>query len=144
MASTVLSTTLAIWAAFLSTSLAAIKLWEVWKQRLHITTSYAFGTLEYGNEVVIENPTGTPVIVTYWELLMIQKAGWHKTIVNGRFPNEGYCNLTIGPHSRHTMPFKGKEHFAWPSAGATHLYLKLHVVGRRRPVTLLVHRRGQR
>src|ERR1700675_1489295 len=126
MTSAALSSTLAIWAAFLSTSLAVIKVWEIWKQRLRITTSYGFGIPEYGSEVVVENPSGTPVMVSYWELLMIRKAWCRRHIVNGRFPNEGYCNLTIGPHSRHTLPFKGKEHFAWPSAEATHLYLKLH------------------
>lgn len=137
-----LSMALAIWGAILSTGLAAIKAWEVWRQRIRLTTSYSFASdPDEGNDVIIENPSNTPVMISYWELLWVRRKCVRTTINYGEFPDEGYCNITVGPHSRHVLSFKDQHHFmqGHPAARKGKLYLRLHVVGRRRPVWLYVY-----
>ena len=92
-----LTTALAIWATALSTVLALIKVWETWKSRLRLSTSYCFADLDRGNEIIIENPSGTPVMVSYWELLMVSRSLWKKRIINGRFRTKATATLQY-PH----------------------------------------------
>lgn len=142
----VLSIALAIWGAILSTGLAAIKVLEVWQQRMRLTTSYCFTSdPEQGNNIVIENPSKTPVMISYWELLWVRRSFFRIVVNDGEFPDEGYCNITIGPHSRHVLNFRDQHHFAMGrlSSRKEKLYLKLYVVGRRRPVWLQVYNPGK-
>jgi len=138
---------LAIWGALVSTCLASIRIWEFLEDRPRLTTSYGFGSdPDDGNEIILENPSTTPVMISYWELLLDRREGWvrRRRVVNGRFPNEGYCNITVGAHSRHALTFKGKDHFEWGAQlpSGTKIHLVVHVVGRRRPVRLLVYPRA--
>jgi hypothetical protein len=137
-----ISIILAIWGALLSTGLAGIKILEVWRERLRLSTSYSFSHPDYGgNEIVIENPSKTPVMISYWELLWRRRRYLKLETTNGRFPLEGYCNITIGAHTRHTLEFTEQEYFDWGHATIKmgKLYLKLHIVGRSKPVLLKVY-----
>lgn len=61
---------LAWWGAILSTILACIKIWEVWRDRFQIDVSYYFsGNESIGNTVRIRNLSMRPCILEYWELL---------------------------------------------------------------------------
>lgn len=138
----VLSMALAIWGAVLSTSLAAIKAWEVWRQRIRLTTSYSFtSNPDQGNDIIIENPSSTPVMISYWELLWVRRNCFRTKINYGEFPDEGYCNITVGPHSRYVLSFREQHHFIQgrPTEREGKLYLKLYIVGRRRPIWLSVY-----
>ena len=138
-----ISIVLAIWGAILSTGLAGIKILEVWRERLRLSTSYSFSSPDYGkrNEIIIENPSKTPVMICYWELLWQRRRLLKLETVNGRFPQKGYCNITIGAHARHTLEFTEQEYFDWGRAAVKmgKLYLKLHIAGRRNPVLLKVY-----
>jgi hypothetical protein len=132
-----------MWGAALSTGLAAIKIFEVWRERPRLTTSYSFSSHpDYGeNEIIIENPTKTPVMISYWELLWLKRRWPMRNVRYGRFPDDGYCNITIGAHSRHNLKFTESEYF---SASRTvkefgAIYLRLHVVWRRKPMLLKVY-----
>jgi hypothetical protein len=74
MTQQLLSMILAIWASCVSTTLAGIKILEVWRDRLRLTASYEFAAPGYGgNKIIIENPSKTPVMISYWELLWIKR-----------------------------------------------------------------------
>lgn len=134
---------LAIWASLVSTMLAGIKILEVWRDRLQLTTSRNFAAPGHGgNEIIIENPSKTPVMISYWELLWIKQRHLRKETTGGRFPpDEGYCSITILGHGRHVLTFDDAEYFDWGQSTTSKgkLYLKLHIVGRRRPLTLQVY-----
>ena len=65
---------LAIWGACLSTILAVIKVFEFWKSRLCVYTSFAFtDEPDRGNEIIIENPSNQGLIIKHWELIWKKK-----------------------------------------------------------------------
>ena len=133
---------LSVWAAILSTVLAAIKLWEMWSTRMRLRTSFSFtGDPQRGNEITIQNPTDTPVMINYWELLWRKRFRLKSTTVDGIFPEVGYCDITVGQHASHYFEFRDDKHFDWGRSTTSKgwLYLRLHVVGRRKPVTLMVY-----
>ena len=137
-----ISIILGIWGAGVSTSLAGIKILEVWRERLRLSTSYSFSHRDHGgNEIIIENPSKTPVMISYWELLWRRRRYLKLEITGGRFPQEGYCNITIGAHARHTLEFAEQEYFDSGHAAIKmgKLYLKLYIVGRSKPVLLKVY-----
>ena len=133
---------LAVWGAVLSTVLAGVKLWEMYRARPRITTSYSLSAPDQGgNQIILENASGTPVMVSYWELLLRKRRFFCRETLKGRFPNEGYCDITIGAHSRHVLHFEDEEYFPWGVSemeGAV-WWLKLHILGRGRPVWLKVY-----
>ncbi len=133
---------LAIWGAALSTVLAATKLWEVWKKRFRLSTTYSFSSHpEEGHEIIIENISKTPLMLSYWELLWVKGPWWRSRVTDEKYPDEGYCGVTINPHSRHVLKFEGLEKFSWGKKAEAKgvLYLKLHAAGRRRPLWLKVY-----
>ena len=80
-------------------------------------------------------------MISYWELLWQRRRFLKLETTSGRFPQEGYCNITINAHARYTLEFTEEEYFDWGHAAAKmgKLYLKLHIVGRRDPVLLKVY-----
>ena len=131
---------LSIWAALLSTILAVIKVWETWQKRMRLQTGYNFTSdPDIGNEVIIQNPSDTPVMISYWELLWARRSWPKLRSTNGRFPDEGRCDITIAPHSSHTLRFVGEDHWDGRPDGGQKLFLRLHIVGRR-PVTMVVYK----
>jgi hypothetical protein len=81
-----------MWGAILSTALAGIKISEVWRERVRLSTSYSFSNSDYRktNEIIIENPSKTPVMISYWELLWRSRRFLKMETASGRFPQEGY------------------------------------------------------
>ncbi|WP_316235305.1 MULTISPECIES: hypothetical protein [unclassified Bradyrhizobium] len=134
---------LAIWASVVSTMLAGIKILEMWRDRRRLTTSYNFAAPGHGgNKITIENPSKTPVMISYWELLWVKRHHLKIETTGGRFPtDEGYCSITIPEHGRHILTFDDAEYFDWghSTTNKRKLYLKLHIVGRRKPLTLSVY-----
>ena len=80
-------------------------------------------------------------MISYWELLWRRRRFLKLKTTNGRFPQEGYCNITINAHARHTLEFTEQEYFDWGRAAVKmgKLYLKLHIVGRSNPVLLKIY-----
>jgi hypothetical protein len=57
---------LAIWGSVISTVLAVIKIRETWRDQRRLTTSHSFSHPDYGeNQIIIENPSNTPMMVNY-------------------------------------------------------------------------------
>lgn len=65
-----LSVILGAWGAALSTMLAGIKIWEIWRDRHRVEIGYSFVDDEtVGNSISIRNLSGRAFILSYWELL---------------------------------------------------------------------------
>lgn len=132
----------ALWGAGLSTVLAVLRIWELWKNRVSVEVSHNFTSdPDIGNEVIIRNLTGTPVLVKYWELVWARRR-WPKLQQSARMtPDERFADLQIPPHDSIKLPFRHGEHFDWgPRAQAGNsIYLRLHVAGKKRPIMKLVY-----
>jgi hypothetical protein len=92
---------LAIWASLLSTVLACVKIWEVWRDRLRLSASYEFSAPGHGgNKIIIENPSKQPVMVSYWELFWLKRRSFIKEADSFRFVtvrSGGLCFERIAP-----------------------------------------------
>lgn len=133
---------LSAWGAFVSTLLAGVKLWELYRQRARLIVSYSFSSPENGNDIILYNPTNVPVLIDYWELLWIKKKLFHRSrITIGEFPDEGVCEIAIPAHSRYVLSFREQRYFDWHAGTASRgdIFIRLHVVGRR-PVLKEVYR----
>ena len=126
---------IAVWAAVLSTILALIKIWEIWKTRIRIEVSYSFmGIPEEGNQVIIRNLSPTPIIITYWDLQWRKRKLFIKpTFTIG--PNEFNEDIKISGHTSHKLIFRDQDHFDWgpSSLGKNKIYLLLHIAGKKWP-----------
>ncbi len=132
---------IALWGAGLSTILALIRIWEVWSSRRRIEVSYSFGCPEDGNDIIIRNISDKALIVTYWELQFCKKKGLRWLPYRTINPWEPVHDICIDAYSTKNINFSGPDHFHWgyKALCGKRLYLKLHIAGRRRPVTYFVY-----
>lgn len=102
------------WGAGLSTLLALLKLWEMWRNRFRLDVGYNFtGDINVGNEIYIRNLSSKPVILSHWELFY-RPYVWpfrkDKMIEDsGPFGSDN----TIEPNSSITLSFCEEQHFNW-------------------------------
>lgn len=135
------STLVAWWGAVLSTLLALVKLFELWRDRFRVDVSYNFtGDETIGNEVLIRNLTNRPLILTHWELLY----------VSGRWPRRSFEPLEsadfdsgdrrLEPYATHTLHFAEENYFSWGHKvlNGRRIFIRLHVAGRG-PILKLVY-----
>src|SRR5258706_4511466 len=127
----------AVWGAGLSTILAVVKILEVWRSRTRIEVSYNFtSSSDIGNEVIIRNVTGTPLLVTYWELVWRHRSWfrWKQSKTIG--PHEFYQDLKIPGHSSATLEFREQDYFDTraSSLGSDQIYVRLHIAGKSKPI----------
>ena len=139
---------LATWGAALSTVLAGVRIWEARREGVRLSADYFFSNEpRMGNRININNTSKTPVLVTFWELVWVRRK-WGRRIFNGgRSPDQpSDAEFTIGPHAKHVLLFTGQNHFAWDSTTASKgkIYLRLVIVGRRRPIWLKVYDPGEK
>jgi hypothetical protein len=129
------------WGAGLSTFLALVKLWEVWGNRFRLEISYNFtSSPEIGNEILIRNLSGKPIILTNWELLH-RSSDWpfaKFSTVESAEHDAG--DTKIEPHSTCTLAFVEAYHFGWSprTLKGRSIVIRLWFAGRR-PITRLVY-----
>ncbi len=125
---------IAVWGAILSTFLAFR---EIWKTRTQIEVSYNFtGNIEIGNTVTIRNTSETPITISYWELLWLERKlfKWkHNKVIS---PDEYFGDLKIDGHSSTTLHFSNTDYFDWGvnSLDKSKIYLRLYLAGKRKPI----------
>src|ERR1700690_736717 len=96
---------LAMWGAVLSTLLALVNFWELWTSRSRIDISYNFtGSEDIGNEVIIRNLGGTPLLITYWELLWRHRHWFLWKQSRQLSPDECFEDLKLG--AIRVLPFR--------------------------------------
>ncbi|MCW3696781.1 hypothetical protein [Burkholderia cenocepacia] len=130
------------WGALLSTALAAIKIWELWRDRHRIDVGYSFCSDEQqGNTITIRNVSGRPLILCYWEL-QLRHGHWPRARYNTfRTPEPDEVNdYRLEPYSSYPLVFTDYEHFDYdlvaPRGGP--VYIRLHFAGRR-PMRLIAY-----
>ncbi len=134
---------IALWGAGLSTLLALVKLWEIWTARRRIEVSYKFiGIPEEGNDIIIRNISGTPFIVTYWELLFCERKKLRWIPYRTEEPCADAHDMCIQQHSSKTLNFSGANYFDWGHKALSdkRIYLKLHIAGKTKPVKYIVYK----
>lgn len=132
---------LAWWGAGLSTLLAIVKLWEIWRTRFRIDVGCNLtGSPEIGNELFIRNLMGSPVILSYWQLLRLSGRWPFRTETELTSPEEDARDIRIDAHSSLTLTFKDQEHFDWGvnALDGKSIYIRLWIAGRG-PVLRRVH-----
>lgn len=132
---------IAWWGAGLSTLLAIVKLFELWRDRFRVEVSYNFtGSESIGNEVFIRNLSSRPLILTHWELLYC----------SGHWPRRSFEPLDsadfdsgdrrLEPYETHTLHFADQNYFSWGhnALNGRRIFIRLHVAGRR-PMLRLIY-----
>ncbi len=122
------------WGAGLSTLLAVVKLWEIWRDRFQIEVGYNLtGSPEIGNDLFIRNLTTRPAILCYWELLFCSGLWPFRKYSEISSPGPDAYDLRIDAHSSVTLGFSGCEHFGWSekALNGRKIYIRLHFAGRR-------------
>lgn len=135
------SALIAWWGAGLSTLLAIVKVFEVWRDRFRVEVSGNFtGSESIGNEILIRNLSSRPLILTYWELLYC----------SGRWPRRSFESFEsadfdsgdrrLEPYATHTLHFAEQNYFSWgyKVLKGRRIFIRLHVAGRR-PMLRLVY-----
>lgn len=136
------ATPLAIWGAALSTFLAGIKVWEVWRARVRIEIGYSFTSDEnIGNDVIVRNLSGTPLLVTYWELVWRKRGllGWKEShLVSPELGNE---DIKVNPHSSFKLTFNEMDYFSTNHdiMAGRKIFIRLYIAGRSWPMLRKVY-----
>jgi hypothetical protein len=136
-----MSPLIAWWGAGLSTLLAIVKLWELWRDRFRLEIGYSFaGDETVGNSILIRNLSSRPLILSYWEVLYC----------SGRWPLRKFQDIAcaehdsgdrrIEPHSTLELHFAESDYFSWghKALKGRRIYIRLFVAGRR-PILKLVY-----
>jgi hypothetical protein len=129
---------IALYGALLSTILAVTK--AEWWQRRRLSATCGLANEDYGNQVLIQNPSAVPVMIEHWELYWLG-AGRRANLTPDGPDDHGF---TVAPHARHVLSFQGEHYFAWGRdvRGDAALYLDLHFVGRKKPRTFKLYPHG--
>jgi hypothetical protein len=134
---------LGVWGGVLSTCLASIKFLEFRRERLRLSTTYSFSDAEHGNEIVIQNPSKMPVIISHWELMWRKRRLFRSVVtedIDYGFP-EDRREIIIAAHDTHALVFGEEDHFSWgyKTVKKGKLYIRLHIAGRAKPIVLEVY-----
>lgn len=122
------------WGAVLSTLLALIKIFELWRDRFRIDVGYAFtGDVHQGNDIHIRNLSGKPIILGYWDLFYRDHLWPLKKDSYIASPEAHAHDLKIDPHSSKTFNFSDADFFSWgwKAMKGRRIYIRLYIAGRR-------------
>lgn len=135
------STLIAWWVAGLSTLLALVKFYELWRDRSRVEVSYNFtGSESIGNEIFIRNLSDRPVILKYWELLYCSGRWPIRRLKFFESSDFDSGDRRLEPYSTHTLHFADANYFSWgyEELNGRSIFIRLHVAGRK-PILKLVY-----
>lgn len=121
------------WGAVLSTILAAIKGFELWRDRFRIEVGATFTSApDIGNEIRIRNISPKPLILVHWEVFYT-KGIWpfrKETPIEEREYDVG--DSTIAPYSTHSLNFVDQTYFSTSHniLKGRRIFIRLHIAGR--------------
>ena len=125
---------IAWWGAILSTLLAIVKVFELWRDRFRVDVSYNFtGDQTIGNKIIIRNLSNRPLILAHWELLYCS-GRWPRRrfepIENSDFDSGDY---RLEPYATHTLHFVEENYFSWSHSAlkGRGIFIRLHFAGRK-------------
>jgi hypothetical protein len=132
---------LGAWGAVLSTVLAAVKIWEIWRDRHRIEIGYNFTSHEgIGSAVFIRNLSGRAFLLSYWELLYGTGRWPFRKFIEFRSQEFDMNDVRIEPYSTHTLSFCDEHYFGTNLSAlkGRKIYIRAHVAGRK-PMLRLVY-----
>lgn len=125
---------IAWWGAGLSTLLAIVKLWELWRDRFRLEIGYSFTSeAQIGNTVLIRNLSGKPIILSFWEVLYSGGHWPRRKFEAIAYPNHDSGDRRIEPHSTLELHFAEQDYFSssHKALKGRRIFIRLHVVGRK-------------
>lgn len=134
MLSTEATSLIAWWGASLSTLLAFVKLWELWRDRFRLEIGYHFvGNEEIGNSILIRNLAARPIILSFWEVLYSAGHWPRRTFEGVAYTDHDSGDLRIEPHSTLELHFAEQNYFSWGhnALKGRKIYIRLHIAGRK-------------
>ncbi|MEQ1863548.1 MAG: hypothetical protein ABL996_02730 [Micropepsaceae bacterium] len=122
------------WGAVLSTIMAAIKVWELWRYRFRVEVGGSFtSAADIGNKINILNLSPDPLILTHWEVFY-GSGMWpfrRETSICDREYDAN--NATIASNSTYPLTFANELYFSTTpdELKGRAIYICLHIAGRR-------------
>jgi hypothetical protein len=129
----------------------AFKAWEFYRDRRPLLAVQASLTSDpdRGNTILVHNASRVPTTIYNYSLQAIPKTlfsrvwprfkGWE----NVEFDLEDqHADINVPAYGQAAIEFSGPDHFVWGVRRKDDLYLRLWIVGRRRPLHFLVARAG--
>ncbi|MHA6913765.1 hypothetical protein ACQUJO_11580 [Ralstonia pseudosolanacearum] len=123
---------IAWWGAGLSTLLALVKLWELWRDRFRLDVGYNFASIaEVGNEIYIRNLARHAIILSFWELRFCSGCWPRRKVEPINCADLDAGDIRIEPHSSCTLYFQEEHHFEWrhKALNGRRIYIVLHIAG---------------
>jgi hypothetical protein len=118
---------------------------QLWTGRTRIDVGGLSTTSDpnIGNEIVIRNLSGTPVIITYWELVWQHRhwGRWKRSrcIDLGHVTDGLFGDMKLDGHSSTTLEFCEFDYFRPDLEGRDQIYIRVHIAGRRWPIVRKVY-----
>ncbi|MCE1240492.1 MAG: hypothetical protein LWW83_11270 [Azonexaceae bacterium] len=134
MPSTEAPSLIAWWGAGLSTLLAIVKLWELWRDRFRLEVGYNFaGNAEVGNTILIRNLSGKPIILSFWEVLYVSGYWPRRKFEDIAYPDHDSGDRRIESHSTLELHFAEQDYFSWghKALKGRKIFIRLHFAGRK-------------
>lgn len=122
--------------------LAVLRVFEfVRDRRPSLSVSTSFTTDEdIGNQITLLNASRISAAVHYFSLVWTRRKPWYrrlpffKSVVTEETPLQGHsCDITVPAHGMAQLVFNEVNHFDWGHKIKDDIYLKVWMVGRRRP-----------
>ena len=131
---------IAIYGAALSTILALIKFWELWRDRLKISVAIGWNNLGPDiTEVQITNSYKNPITIVWLELYWATHRRSTSKSKNIDLGMETGCRIELPAFSTKSLKFS--EQYAFdPQTGKGNLYAKFSVAGRNSPIIVLAYK----
>jgi len=125
---------LAVWGAFVSTVLAAIKIAEWWRDRNRLEIDFFCTTSESeGNTVIIRNLYSKPIIITYWEIFLAKKSSRDSEQVSIESADFDAGDQVVAAHASVQWNFSEARFFGTSDKflKGRGIYLRLCIAGRK-------------
>jgi hypothetical protein len=135
------SSLIAWWGAGLSTLLAVVKLFELWRDRFRVDISHNFtGNESIGNEILIRNLSSRPLILAHWELLYCSGRWPGRQCESFESADFDAGDRRLEPYATHTLHFADANYFSWgqKALNGRRIFIRLHIAGRK-PFLKLVY-----
>jgi hypothetical protein len=127
---------LTILGAGLFTILAAIKIWEIYRQRKRLLICYSLsGDSIIGDKIIIYNRSESTVVIEHWQLLWtIKRLFLRKKFVPIHVFDDKDCYLNLTAKSMRPLNFNGQYHFNWNPEIEKNvkLFIKLRIAGQKK------------
>ncbi|MFH7043324.1 hypothetical protein ABT392_13535 [Paucibacter sp. JuS9] len=124
----------AIYGAALSSALGFVKVFELWRDRFRMEVSHSFtSNPEEGNCVLVRNISGSPLLLTYWELYYVTGYWPLRSFEVIASPDYDHSDSKVEAHSTTTLRFTGADYFGWSAKAldGRRIFIKVFIAGRR-------------